>query len=69
MLNNLGETSLIQRYNAVLSYPVSKTVEDVGCDYEPTLSWAVAGKNSLKNVNSFSLNQLVFGEAQIFLSL
>ena len=35
-------------------------MEDAGCDLELALSWAVAAKNSLKNVNGFSPNQLVF---------
>ena len=37
-------------------------MEDAGCDLELVLSWAVAAKNSLKNVNGFSPNQLVLGE-------
>ena len=32
------------------------------CELELTLSWAVAGRNSVKNVNGFSPNQLVFRE-------
>ena len=42
----------------------TKTMEDAGCNLELTLSWAVAAKNSLKNVNGFSPNQLVFGGTQ-----
>ena len=36
-------------------------MEDAGCNLELALSWAVAGKNSLKNVNDFSQNQFVSG--------
>ena len=53
---------LIERHNAIVGYTVTKTMEDAGCDLELTLSWAVAAKNSLKNVIGFSPNQLVFGE-------
>ena len=34
-------------------------MEDAGCDLEFALSWALAAKDSLKNINGFSLNQLV----------
>ena len=47
------------KHSAVVVYTVTKTMEDGGCDLELALSWAVAAKNSLKNVNGFSLN--VFG--------
>ena len=52
---------LIERHNAIVGYTVTKTIEDAGCDLELTLSWAVAAKNALKNVNGFSPNQLVLG--------
>ena len=51
---------LIERHNVIVGYSVTKTMEDAGCDLELALSWAVAAKNSLKNVNGFSPNQLVF---------
>ena len=41
-------------------------MKDAGCDLELALSWEVATKNSHKNVNVFSPNELVFGEMQIF---
>ena len=47
---------LIERHTAIVGYTVPKTMEDAGCDLELTLSWAVAAKNSLKIVNSFSSN-------------
>ena len=52
---------LIERHNAIVGYTVTKTMEDAGCDLKLTLSWAVTAKNSLKNVNGFSTNQIVFG--------
>ena len=36
-------------------------MEDAGCDLELALLWAVAAKNSLKNVHGFRPNQIVFG--------
>ena len=50
---------LIERHNAIVGYTVTKAMEDADCDLELTLSWAVAAKNSLKNANGFSPNQLV----------
>ena len=58
--------SLIERHNTIVGYTVTKTMEDDGCDLELTLSWAVAAKNSLTNVNGFSPNQFVFGGNQNF---
>ena len=51
---------MIGRHNAIVGYTVAKAMEDAGCDLEFALSWAVAAKDSLKNINGFSLNQLVF---------
>ena len=36
---------LMERRNAIVGYTVTKTMEDVGCDLEFALSWAVAVKN------------------------
>ena len=54
---------LIERHNAIVAYTVTKAIEDAGCELELALSWAVAAKNSLKNVNGFSSN-LFWGETQ-----
>ena len=54
---------LIERHNAIVAYTVTKTIEGAGCELELALSWAVAAKNSLKNVNGFSSN-LFWGETQ-----
>ena len=53
---------MTERHNAIIDYTVTKTMEDAGCGLELTLSWAMSAKNSLKNVNGFSPNQLVLGE-------
>ena len=57
--------SLTERHNAIIGYTITKTMEDAGCGLELTLSWAMSAKNSLKNVNCFSPNQLVFRKTQI----
>lgn len=53
---------LVERHNAVLGLTVAKTIEDTKCDLDIAVAWAVSAKNSLKNVNGFSPNQLVFGK-------
>ena len=40
-------------------------MKDVGCDLELALSWAVAVKNSLKNMNGFSRGQLVYDPVRL----
>ena len=51
--------SLIERrHNAVLGLTVTKN-EDIKCDLQIVVSWAVSAK---KNVDGFSLNRLVFGK-------
>ena len=39
--------SLIERYNAVLGLRVTKTMEDIKCDLQLAVSWAVSAKNFL----------------------
>ena len=53
---------LVERHNDILEYTVAKTIDDVKCDLELALSLATAAKNSLKNINEFSPNQMVFGK-------
>ena len=52
---------LVERHNAVLGLTVEKTVVDSKCNLDTSVAWAVSAKNSLRNVNGFSPNQLVFG--------
>ena len=49
---------LVERHNAILGYRVAKTIDNVKCDLELTLAWVTAAKNSLKNINWFSPNQM-----------
>ena len=53
---------LVERHNAILGYTVAKTIDDVICDFELALAWVAAAKNSLKNINGFSPNQMAFGK-------
>ena len=57
---------LVERHNAILGYIVAKTIGYVKRDLELALSWATVAKNSLKNINGFSPNQIVFGKNQNF---
>ena len=40
---------LIERHNAVFGLTVTKTMEDIKCDLQLAVSWAVSAKNSSKN--------------------
>ena len=42
---------------------LGKIRDDIKCDYDVALAWAVSAKNALINNNSFSPDQLVFGKA------
>ena len=53
---------LNERHNGILGESVKKTLEDVKCNFEIALAWAVSAKNVLHNVNGYSPNQLVFGK-------
>ena len=53
---------LNERHNGVLGEMVQKTLEDVKCNFEVALAWAVSAKNALHNAHGYSPNQLVFGK-------
>ena len=53
---------LVEHHNAILGLTVTKTIEETKCNLDIAVAWAVSAKNSLKNVNGFSPNQLVFGK-------
>ena len=53
---------LVERHNAILGLTVTKTIEETKCNLDIAVAWAVSAKNSLKNVNGLSPNQLVFGK-------
>lgn len=52
---------VVERHNAVLYETMMKTMQDVGCEVEIALAWALSSKNTLTNKGGFSPNQLVFG--------
>ena len=41
---------------------MAKSIDNVKCDLELALAWATAARNSLKYINGFSPNQMVFGK-------
>ena len=58
---------LVEPHNGVLGNTVRKMVSDKpNCSLETGAAWAIAAKNSLKNVYQFSGNQLVFGKIPNF---
>ena len=52
---------IVERHNGLLAEMVYKIQEDVKCDTQIALSWAVASKKSISNVFGFSPHQLVLG--------
>ena len=60
---------LVERHNGTLGSTVSKMMEDPKYSLQTAVAWAVAAKNSLKNVHGFSPNQLVFGRNPNFPAL
>ena len=52
---------VVERHNKVLFEAFSKTLEDVSCEPEVALAWALSAKNALQNSGGFTPNQLVFG--------
>ena len=48
---------------------IKKVKEDMKCDYETVLSWALMSKNMLSNVHGYSSYQLVFGKNPNFPSI
>ena len=53
---------LCERHNGIIGEVVQKILEEVNCDLEIALCWAINAKNSLQNVYGFSPHQLVFGK-------
>ena len=50
-----------ERLNAIIGDTVLKVFEDMKCDVDVALAWAVSAHNALANNSGFSPNQLVFG--------
>ena len=53
---------IVERHNAILAETMVKTLDDLKCEPELALSWALSAKNALLNNDGFSPNQLVFGK-------
>ena len=51
----------VERLNGVLGKLVLKILDDVKCDTDIALAWAVAARNAYYNNSGYSPNQLVFG--------
>lgn len=52
---------IVERHNGLLAEMVYKIQEDVKCNTQIALSWAVSSKNNISNVFGFSPQQLVLG--------
>ena len=51
----------VERLNGVLGKLVLKILDDVNCETDIALAWAVAARNAYYNNSGYSPNQLVFG--------
>ena len=56
------QNGICERHNDLIGHMTMKVKEDVGCNLEVALMWAVHAKNSLISVLGFSPYQLVFGK-------
>ena len=54
--------AICERHNAIITETLLKMKEDSNCEWETALAWPLSTKNSLINVNGFSLHQIVFGK-------
>ena len=65
ILNTAAESpwsnGVCERLNGVLGKLVLKILDDVNCDVQIALAWAVSARNAYYNNSGFSPNQLVFG--------
>ena len=52
---------VVERLNGVLGKLVLKILDDVNCDTDIALAWAVAARNTYYNNSGYTPNQLVFG--------
>ena len=48
----------VERHNKVLAEAMQKTLDDVKCELDMVLAWAVSAKNALQNCGGYSPNQL-----------
>ena len=65
LINTAAESpwsnGVVERLNGILGKLVVKVLDDVKCDTEVALAWAVAARNAYYNHSGYSPNQLVFG--------
>ena len=52
---------ICERLNGVLGTLVNKILDDVNCNIQMALAWAVSARNAYDNNSGYSPNQLVFG--------
>ena len=57
-----GSNGVCERHNQTLTTILLKIKDDVKCDYETALAWALSAKNSLSNNNGYSPTQLILGK-------
>ena len=52
----------VERHSKILAEAMQKTLDDVKCELDMALIWAINAKNASQNCGGYSLNQLVFGK-------
>ena len=57
---SLFNNGTVERHNKVLAHAMQKTLDDVKCELDMALVWAVSAENALQNCSGYSPNQLVF---------
>ena len=58
---SLFSNGTVERHNKILANAMQKTLDDVKCELDMALPWAVSMKNTSQNYGGYSPNQLVFG--------
>ena len=50
---------IVERHNKILAEAMQKTLDDVKCELDVALAWAVSAKDALQNCGGYSPNQFV----------
>ena len=58
--------NLVECHDVWLKLIVCKTIEEINCDLDVAVAWALSAKNSLKNGNGFSLRSTCIWKKQTF---
>ena len=58
--------NLVERHDVWLKLIVCKTIEEINCDLDLAVAWALSAKNSLKNGNGFSPRSTCIWKKQTF---